>query len=252
MTGSRLRSFPLFALVAVALVACGANNTDTSATNSGPTVPASVAAPTSPEASVAGGSSPAGGAGAPLALSDRASKAMDQDFTISYAMNGSPAAASSMTVYWEASTKNWRVDMDTSAGTITLMQVGRNPIYCLEAQKTCTKSGASGQQTSQIPFFSQGLTDPGTLESTVTDQLGADASTTSKRIAGTNTTCYESGSSGTSGEICFADDGLILAWTGTIGGQRIELVATKAQDSVSGRDFKPPYKVEDFGNVLPP
>ena len=254
MTGSRLGSLSFLALVGAtaALVACGGGS-DTSTTSSGSSGAASTAAVSPSEGSASSGSAAAGGGGnAASSLSDQASKAMDQDFTITYSMNGSSAAASSMTVYWQASTKNWRVDMETSAGTITLLQAGSQPIYCLEAQKTCTKSAITSEQTSQIPFFAQGLTNPDTFATYVTDQLGVDVTTSSKRIAGVNATCYDAGSGGTSGEVCFANDDLVLAWTGSVGGQQIGLVATKVDDSVSAKDFEPPYKVADLGNVMPP
>jgi hypothetical protein len=262
MTGTRLRSLSLLALIAAVvtvMAACG-GNTSTSSSGSATTASSSAAssagASSPSEGSTSAGSSSAGGGdGGPAtggSLSSQASKALDHDFTITYSMNGPSGVASAMTVYWEAPGKRWRVDTKSSAGTITLMDQGNATIYCLDTQKTCTKSTAYSTQTSQIPFFSQGLTDPEAFAAYVTDQLGTDVSTSSKVIAGEDATCYDAGSGAGSGEVCFGESDLILAWTGSVGGQEIGLVATKVDDSVSRKDFEPPYKVADLGNVLPP
>ena len=78
-----------------------------------------------------------------------------------------------------------------------------------------------------------------------------DVTRSNREIAGLDATCYsvDAGPAGDSGEICFSDDGAMLAildGTGEFG-----LEAVEVSDSVSDSDFDLPYDVVDLSDFAP-
>jgi hypothetical protein len=90
----------------------------------------------------------------------------------------------------------------------------------------------------------------GDLSSLFSDVENADATavaTSTRNIAGKDTTCFQStdSSTGNTTTACFTDDG-VLMYSKQEGDSPVELEATDVSGSVSSSDFDPPYEVREL------
>jgi len=173
------------------------------------------------------------------------------DFTgvVKYETSGFDGDAfTSMTIYRDAGRS--RVDYEGADGSGSFITTEEGSFACAENQ--CIKF-AAGQGVDPTAAFAAFLSAE-SIEASYGDiPEGVDVEESSEEIAGVDATCYsyagdldETEAGDESGEICFAESGLLLRlkFTGASGGGMFE--AVEASEDVSEADFEPPFPVTEL------
>jgi hypothetical protein len=165
---------------------------------------------------------------------------------------GSDSGLSSMAIYQKGDSS--RIDMESTDGNVIIITTPDATYTCTENQ--CLKY-PSGEDTGGLADAFAGLIDPGTIESEF-GNLGddVDIKVSKEKIAGVDATCYsatgdldDSVPGDESGEVCFAEGGLLLRLTSETGGESFTLEATEADTDVPNDAFDPPFEVVDLGDL---
>jgi hypothetical protein len=155
----------------------------------------------------------------------------------------------SMMIYKDGSRS--RVDYDGADGSGSFITNEDGTFACAENQ--CIKF-AEGQGLDPTAAFTAFISAETVREAYGDVPEGVNVEKTSEEIAGIDATCYnysgdidESEAGDESGEICFAESGVLLRleFSGASGGGKFE--AVEAKEGVSDSDFEPPFDVIDFG-----
>jgi hypothetical protein len=144
-----------------------------------------------------------------------------------------------------------RVDYEGSEGSGSFITNEDGSFGCAENQ--CVKVSEALGLDPTAAFTA--LISPENIEDSFGDvPEGVDVEESSEEIAGIDATCYtysgdldETAAGDESGEVCFAESGLLLRFdfSGSPGGGKFE--AAEADEGVSDDDFDPPYPVTDLG-----
>ena len=85
---------------------------------------------------------------------------------------------------------------------------------------------------------------------------GVDVNVSEEKIAGVNATCFSASGDlddttpgDESGEVCFAEGGLLLRLTFESAGESGTLEAVEADSEVDESDFEPPFEVVDLSDL---
>jgi len=257
-----MRKFGLL-LPAAALVlaaACGggssSNKTPAATSGAGATSAATRSAATTPAAATTGA---AGGGGSNAELKATLNKFVAATFKTTYTLSGGTGADSfgdGKLVMYKDGAARIRFDIsgtqDGQPISMTLIERDGKTVICLNDAGDI--GAILGVEAGKGVCFN---TDPkdtasnpaSSLTQTLSDLEGGDVtlvSTSTRKIAGRDATCYVTQSAGAGGtdEECFSGDGVVLFSSTGDGGSRIE--ATEIGGSVADADFDPPYDVHDL------
>lgn len=165
---------------------------------------------------------------------------------------GGDTTLSSMAIYQKGDSS--RIDIESADGNVILITTVDATYLCTENQ--CLKSPA-GEDTGGVADAFAGFFDPGAIE----DKFGGlgddvDINVSSENIAGVDATCYSASGDlddttpgNESGEVCFAEGGLLLRITFESAGESGTFEAVEADNDIPDSAFEPPFEVIDLTNV---
>lgn len=240
------------ALVAGLLIAaaCGGGGSDNG--DEGPTATAS---------SNGGGDEPTATASADTgndngdaagALQNFADEFGQQEMHVTYEFTSSiDGSSGSFVIYWQPP-DNWRVDIISDEGEASIIQNADGTYLCTpDAGGSCLASPVAAG-TMPVPFLSA-FTNPDEFDSFIGSNFqGVNLHSSSDTIAGVSATCYSGSAEGGTGEVCFADNGILLRIRASdpVDGD-FTFEATEVSDQVSDSDLEPPYPIQDLGDLIP-
>lgn len=148
-------------------------------------------------------------------------------------------------LFWRPSENEWRMDLTfAEQGSTTMISGDEGTIVCQPEQESCFRVPSEQAQV-PLPFLGDALKSPERFGETLGQQFsGTQFEQSSRTIAGRDATCFSSSTEEGDFEICFGDDGLLLAWSfdGEQGSSTLE--ATEV-GSVPDDAFDPPYEVQE-------
>jgi hypothetical protein len=162
---------------------------------------------------------------------------------VTYTDTSSSGSTSTITLYSKA--PNTRYDtLDSDGSTSSYIETPETTYICTSSDQTCIAQPGSGTASAGLGLFG------GLFSSTYVDVLvaaaqagGVDISKSNETIAGTNASCFEGTSSGSTEKFCFSDSGVLLETLTTDSSGTSGLTATSFSSDVSDADFLPPYPV---------
>lgn len=175
------------------------------------------------------------------------------DFTVvKYETTGFGGDAfTSMTMYRDGALS--RVDYEGTDGSGSFLTNADGSFVCAENQ--CIKYPA-GQGVDPTAAFTAFISAQSIQEAYGDIPKGIDVEKSSEGIAGTDATCYtysgdldETEAGDESGEICFAESGLLLRLEFDSASGSGALEAIEASEDVSDADFEPPFDVVDLSEL---
>jgi len=227
-------------LMLVLITACGGD--DEKKTNEGSSQPSATKSTSGGETT---DDTSSGGASD---LSDLAAEYSNFTGVVKYETSGFGDSFTSMTIYKDKGRS--RVDYEGADGSGSFITNADGSFACAENQ--CIKYPA-GQGLDPTAAFTTFISAE-TIEKSYGDiPEGVDVKKSSRQIAGTDTTCYtysgnidETEAGDESGEICFAESGLLLKleFNSASGGGAFN--AVEASQDVSEADFEPPFPVTEI------
>jgi hypothetical protein len=253
-TLERVLAGAALAAVATAFGACSGGGSSDKTPTAGP-AGAQTSAATAPASSAS--------AGAPNSkLGDLASKFTKSTFHATYKATGTESGGltGEVQLYKDAD-KRLRLDatvtQDSQPLQVSFIQTDALSVLCL---KDAGALGALlGLQPGEGACLKNDTSDSsnpiGDLNSLFSDLENADAAaveTSTRKIAGKDTTCFQSAdsSTGNATTACFTDDG-VLMYSKQEGDSPVELEATDVSGSVSSGDFDLPYEVRELPTPAP-
>lgn len=150
-------------------------------------------------------------------------------------------------LFWRGSEGRWRMDFTFEGqGSTTMISTGEGAIVCDHNQKSCFSVPSAQQAQVPLPFLGEALRAPERFGETLSQNFaGTDFDESSRTIAGRDASCFSSNTEEGDFEICFSDDGLLLAWSFDSAQGSSTLEATEVGDVPDGA-FDPPYEVQDL------
>ncbi len=246
------------AMVIIALSACGGDDDDDGGDDAGDETPAATQDGGNGDHATA---TPAdhddgdGGGDAAAALADFASDYEGFTGMVKYEaknFSGDAAGFSSMAIY---QTEGYsRIDIESADGNVILIDTPDASYMCAENQ--CLQYPAGDSAGNSLAGLTE-LFDPGSIEDSFGD-LGDDVNidVSDEEIAGVDATCFSAEGDldpetpgDESGEVCFAEGGLMLRLTFESGGESGTFEAVEASSDVSQSDFEPPFEVIDLSEL---
>lgn len=195
-----------------------------------------------------------GGAGGDGASDLSALAAEYGDFTgvVKYETSGFEGDAfTSMTIYRDGALS--RVDYEGADGSGSFITNADGAFICGDNQCIKYPLGEGLDPTAALTSF---LSAESIQESFGDIPDGIDVEKSSEDIAGTDATCYtysgdldETEAGDESGEVCFAESGLLLRLDFTGGSGSGSFEAVEASEEVSNADFDPPFEVVDLSEL---
>ncbi len=166
---------------------------------------------------------------------------------------GTDSSLTAMAIYQKGDKS--RIDIESSEGNVILITTADASYMC--SQDQCLKYPAGDTTGAGAVEGFTSILDPSTIESDFGElPEGVDVNVSKEKIAGIDATCFSASGDlnadtpgDESGEICFAEGGLMLRLKFEGGGESGTLEATDARSSLSDSDFEPPYTVIDFSSA---
>jgi hypothetical protein len=162
---------------------------------------------------------------------------------VTYTSTDSSGTTSTITLY--SKPPNSRYDtLDSDGSTSSYIQTPQITYICTSSDQSCIAQPGSGTGSAGLGLFG------GLFSSTYIDALvaaaqaqGISITKSNETIAGTNASCYEGTSNGSTEKFCFSDSGILLKTQTTDSSGTSGLTATSFSSDVSDSDFLPPYPV---------
>lgn len=171
---------------------------------------------------------------------------------VTYQITGGTAddALSSMT-FWRSDTAS-RYDITDDTGTTTVIE--SDALYFC-ADESCIKYDADNSTGNPFALFTS-LFSAEAIQAEFGDLSGIDVEESSDTIAGLDASCFHySGDldpdteGDESGEICFAENGMMLRLASDDAEDFGSFEATEVTTDISDADFEPPYPVTDLSGL---
>jgi hypothetical protein len=162
---------------------------------------------------------------------------------VTYTSTDSSGTTSTITLYSKPPSSRYDT-LDSDGSTTSYIETPQTTYICTSSDQTCIAQPGSGTGSAGLGLFG------GLFSSTYIDALvaaaqaqGISITKSNETIAGTNASCYEGTSNGSTEKFCFSDSGILLETQNTDSSGTSGLTATSFSSDVSDSDFLPPYPV---------